>query len=144
VRLEGLGKLKKSSDIENRSRDIPACSTVPQPTTLPHVPWGLQMRSLWAPPANSPSLLSQRLRTDDQISIQWPTLHEDKKQIFLDTSVMLQSFHFLSANRRLVKARSKHGANNSHFRPEIRETMRPAETNIFTRATRHIARFEVP
>jgi hypothetical protein len=34
--LEGLGKLKKSNNlIENRTRDLPACSIVPQPTTLP-------------------------------------------------------------------------------------------------------------
>jgi hypothetical protein len=35
VRLEGLGKLKKSSDlIENRTCGLPACSIVPQPTGL--------------------------------------------------------------------------------------------------------------
>jgi hypothetical protein len=39
VRLEGLGKLKKSSDfIGTWTRDLPACSIVPQPTTLPRVP----------------------------------------------------------------------------------------------------------
>jgi hypothetical protein len=39
MRLEGLGKLKKSSDlIWNRTRDIPACSTVPQPTMLLRAP----------------------------------------------------------------------------------------------------------
>jgi hypothetical protein len=31
--LEGLGQLKKSDDlIRNRTRDLPACSIVPQPT----------------------------------------------------------------------------------------------------------------
>jgi hypothetical protein len=36
LRLEGLDKLKKSNDlIGNRNRYLPACSTVPQPTTLP-------------------------------------------------------------------------------------------------------------
>jgi hypothetical protein len=36
LRLEELGQLKKSSDlIGNRTRDPPACSIVPQPTTLP-------------------------------------------------------------------------------------------------------------
>jgi hypothetical protein len=36
VRLEGLGKLKKFNDlIGNRTRDLPACGIVPQPTTLP-------------------------------------------------------------------------------------------------------------
>jgi hypothetical protein len=36
MRLEGLGHLKISNDIiGNRSRDLPACSIVPQPTTLP-------------------------------------------------------------------------------------------------------------
>jgi hypothetical protein len=35
VRLEGLGKLKKSSDlILIRTRNLPVCSIVPQPTTL--------------------------------------------------------------------------------------------------------------
>jgi hypothetical protein len=33
VRLEGLGNLKKFSDlIGNRTRDLSACSIVPQPT----------------------------------------------------------------------------------------------------------------
>jgi hypothetical protein len=36
VRLEGLGKFKKSNDlIGTRTRDLPACSIVSQPTTLP-------------------------------------------------------------------------------------------------------------
>jgi hypothetical protein len=36
VRLEGLVKLKKSSDlIRNRARDLSPCSIMPQPTTLP-------------------------------------------------------------------------------------------------------------
>jgi hypothetical protein len=35
VRLKGLGQLKKSSGlIGNRTRDLPACSIMPQPTTL--------------------------------------------------------------------------------------------------------------
>jgi hypothetical protein len=39
VRLEGLCQLKKSNDlIGNRTRDLPACSNVPQPTTLPRGP----------------------------------------------------------------------------------------------------------
>jgi hypothetical protein len=39
VRLEGLGQLKKFNDlIGNRTRNHPACSIVPQPTTLPHAP----------------------------------------------------------------------------------------------------------
>jgi hypothetical protein len=37
LQLEGLGKLKKSNDIGTRTRDLPACSIVPQPTTLPRV-----------------------------------------------------------------------------------------------------------
>jgi hypothetical protein len=37
VRLEGLGKMKKSNYlIDNRNRDLPVCSVVPQPTTLKH------------------------------------------------------------------------------------------------------------
>jgi hypothetical protein len=39
VRLEGLGQLKKSNNlIGNRTRNLPACSTVPQPSTLPRAP----------------------------------------------------------------------------------------------------------
>jgi hypothetical protein len=39
VRLEGLGQLKKIDLIGIRTRDLPACSIVPQPTTLPRAPW---------------------------------------------------------------------------------------------------------
>jgi hypothetical protein len=35
VRPEGLGKLKKINLSGTRTRDLPACSIVPQPTTLP-------------------------------------------------------------------------------------------------------------
>jgi hypothetical protein len=38
MRLEGLGKLKRSHLIGTQSRDLPACSIVPQPTTLPRAP----------------------------------------------------------------------------------------------------------
>jgi hypothetical protein len=37
VRLEGLGKLEKSTSSGIRTGDLPACSIVPQPTTLPRV-----------------------------------------------------------------------------------------------------------
>jgi hypothetical protein len=39
MRLEGLMSIEKSNDlIENRTFDLPACSTVPQATTLPRAP----------------------------------------------------------------------------------------------------------
>jgi hypothetical protein len=39
VRLEGFGQLKKSNYlIGTRTRDLPACTIVPQPTTLPRAP----------------------------------------------------------------------------------------------------------
>jgi hypothetical protein len=39
VQLEGLGQLVKTNNIiEIRTRDLPACSLVPQPTTLPRAP----------------------------------------------------------------------------------------------------------
>jgi hypothetical protein len=38
MRLEGLGQLKKSNDIGNRTRHLPACNIVPQSTTLPRAP----------------------------------------------------------------------------------------------------------
>jgi hypothetical protein len=34
VRLEGLGKLTKYNDFGNRTRDLPACSRVPQLATV--------------------------------------------------------------------------------------------------------------
>jgi hypothetical protein len=51
VRLEGLGQLKKIHLIGIRSRDLPACSIVPQPTTLPRAPtgtpWGTKTPCQW-------------------------------------------------------------------------------------------------
>jgi hypothetical protein len=45
VRLEGLGKLKKSNDlIGNRTRDLLACSIMPQPTTIPRAPFSQKVR----------------------------------------------------------------------------------------------------
>jgi hypothetical protein len=38
VRLEGLGKLKKFTSFGNETGDLPACSIVSQPTTLPWAP----------------------------------------------------------------------------------------------------------
>jgi hypothetical protein len=39
LRLEGFRSIEKSNDlIGNRTRHLPACSIVPQPTTLPHAP----------------------------------------------------------------------------------------------------------
>jgi hypothetical protein len=38
VRLEGLGKLKKSTSSGTWTGDLPACSIVPQPTMLPRAP----------------------------------------------------------------------------------------------------------
>jgi hypothetical protein len=39
--LEGLGKLKKIHFIGTRTRDLPARSIVPQPTTLQRTPYKL-------------------------------------------------------------------------------------------------------
>jgi hypothetical protein len=38
MQLEGLDQLKKIHFIGNRTRDLPACNIVPQPTTLPRAP----------------------------------------------------------------------------------------------------------
>jgi hypothetical protein len=40
VRPEGLGELKKKLNvlIRSRTRDLPACSILPEPTTLPRAP----------------------------------------------------------------------------------------------------------
>jgi hypothetical protein len=43
VRLEGLGKLKKSNDlIGNGARDLPACIIVPQLTAVARARFGAQ------------------------------------------------------------------------------------------------------
>jgi hypothetical protein len=42
VRLEGLGKLKKSTSSGTRTGDLPAYSVAPQPTTLPRAPNAIQ------------------------------------------------------------------------------------------------------
>jgi hypothetical protein len=39
VRLKELGKLKGITSSGIRTGDLPACSIVPQPTTLPHAPY---------------------------------------------------------------------------------------------------------
>jgi hypothetical protein len=46
VRLEGLGQLKKKSNglIGIRSRDLPACSIIPQPATQPRASGNHQVR----------------------------------------------------------------------------------------------------
>jgi hypothetical protein len=42
MRLEGIGQLKKSNDlIKDRSRDLPACSIVHQPSTPPRTPYNV-------------------------------------------------------------------------------------------------------
>jgi hypothetical protein len=39
VRLEGLGQLKKSNNLNgNRTHNLPACTIVPQPSTIPRAP----------------------------------------------------------------------------------------------------------
>jgi hypothetical protein len=54
VQVEGLGQLK------NRTRDLPACSIVPQPTTLPHTSWYtcmVEVRNLYKILIGNPEVL---------------------------------------------------------------------------------------
>jgi hypothetical protein len=53
VRLEGLGQLKKSTLSGTRTGDLPACSIVPQPTTLPGVKSGRRVGLTTLPPSVS-------------------------------------------------------------------------------------------
>jgi hypothetical protein len=47
VRLEGLDKLEKFSDLIGiRTHDLPACSIIPQPTALPRTPWKSQFMGI--------------------------------------------------------------------------------------------------
>jgi hypothetical protein len=73
VRLEGLGQLKEKKIhlIGTRNRDFPACSIMPQPTTLPRAPpcqkedyfyipyWCLQLRLFCVPRRSRLLLLSE-------------------------------------------------------------------------------------
>jgi hypothetical protein len=61
VRLEELGKLKKSTSSGIRTGDLPACSIVPQPTTLPRAPWGNSKKQKKKLPL--PAMLSFELST---------------------------------------------------------------------------------
>jgi hypothetical protein len=71
MRLKGLGQLKKSNDlIGNRTRDLPACSIVPQPTTL--------LRA----PALSLYLINYILRRDDA----WGSECMDPSSLKVDTT----------------------------------------------------------
>jgi hypothetical protein len=70
VWLEGLGKLKKIHLIGTRTRNLPACSTVPRPTTLPRAPILFSNYKLWSswcnirqPPISCNLVLSIRLNT---------------------------------------------------------------------------------
>jgi hypothetical protein len=47
VRLEGLGKLKKSTSSGTRTGDLRACSIVPQPTTPPCAPRSLSSLQIY-------------------------------------------------------------------------------------------------
>jgi hypothetical protein len=47
VQLEGLGKLKKIHLIGIRTCDLPACSTVPQETTLRRAPIIRKIPTVW-------------------------------------------------------------------------------------------------
>jgi hypothetical protein len=47
ARLEGLGKLKKSTSSGTLTGNLPACSIVPQPTTLPTFLYIIYLRPTW-------------------------------------------------------------------------------------------------
>jgi isocitrate dehydrogenase kinase/phosphatase len=54
VRLEDLGSIEKSNDhFGNRIRDLPACSILPQPTTLPRVVYSVHQKArvVYYPPS---------------------------------------------------------------------------------------------
>jgi hypothetical protein len=70
VRLEGLGKLKKIHLIRTRSRDLPACSIVSQPTTLPRGP------SECIYPADISVCLNEALATIILKIASWSIYHE--------------------------------------------------------------------
>jgi hypothetical protein len=74
MRPEGLGKLKTSNDLTGtRTRDLPPCSTMPQPTTLLRVPL-VRVRSafqnilecsLLGPPREARREEGERVRTHE-------------------------------------------------------------------------------
>jgi hypothetical protein len=70
VQLEGIRSNEKSSNlIGNRNSDLPACSIVPQPTTLSHVPTIhiLQKKSK----SQDFSVLTEDLRDENRTQFHW-------------------------------------------------------------------------
>jgi hypothetical protein len=67
MRMDGLGKLKKKINlIGARTRDLPACSKVPQQTTLPHAPPPPPVQ--WAPWDISPRIKRPESETNHSLS----------------------------------------------------------------------------
>jgi hypothetical protein len=62
VRLEGLGKLKKSTSSGTLTSDLPACSIVPQPTLQPRAPPGFKVYNKeFLPELIKPTFLSAQI-----------------------------------------------------------------------------------
>jgi hypothetical protein len=91
VRLEGLGTLKKSTSFRTRTSDLPACSIVPQPTTLPRrVPVGLRIFSTSFRPAlgptQSPIQWVPRVKRPGRDGDYSPTVSAEVKNTWIYTS----------------------------------------------------------
>jgi hypothetical protein len=64
VRLEGLGKLKNINDhIGSRTRDLPACSIVPQQTALPRA------QKCTLAKLNSVALVRERIKRQSELRL---------------------------------------------------------------------------
>jgi hypothetical protein len=122
MRLEGLGKSKKSTSSGTRTGDLPACSIVPQPSTLPRAPdrllvtianlkpfvyynklwttwhWGSFSPSTSASPANSHSTNCSKFIIIYhpglvQSAKQWPTYQVDSVSPHPKTKTTVKLFY---------------------------------------------------
>jgi hypothetical protein len=101
MRLEGLGQLKQLNDlIDNRTRDLPACSIVPQPTTLPGAPPGIYRerttettRRISQGPRFEPGTSGIRSRSDHAVSL-LPCYAVPSSNLDTDTAVLIDIFRY--------------------------------------------------
>jgi hypothetical protein len=101
MRLEGLDKLKKKSNdlIGNRTRDLPACSIVPQPTTLPRAPFvNTFIPSDW--------LIARDLITELRLPIPFTFIHNSISALYPPPTALSQQIRqlqFIRQNPRKEK-----------------------------------------
>jgi hypothetical protein len=129
VRLEGLGQLKEIHLIGTRTRDLPACSIVPQPTTLPRAP-ARQRCTLWYWSSHLSHFLRQTSRSWGTVSLWetefslWPCL----RYLGIRASFSVESVPCNSANVRIFL---KEQVRDSYFKKIYKATAWASYIGLF-------------